>query len=185
MKKFKIIIPTLDSDGYLPDCYGGNAPVETLINGLSYLSPEISWEAVENAKSYALEFIDYDSASACGLIFVHWVVANIPTTKLEINASLTNKHILQGINSCTQGIYKNFELNDDQKRISNLENSVYVGPCPPNSDHTYTFKVYALDVEKVQLKQPFFIGEFHLAIDSHIIAESSINLKYRHVKNRK
>ncbi|WP_033159662.1 YbhB/YbcL family Raf kinase inhibitor-like protein [Mycoplasmoides alvi] len=181
MNKFKVTIPHVDNDNFLFDDYGGNAKKEILIDGLSHLSPEISWDPVEGAKSYALECIDYDSASACGLIFVHWVVANIHTTKLELNASLKNKDILQGVNSCTNGIYKNFDLVDDEKYISNLKNSLYVGPCPPNSDHFYTFTIYALDIENLNLKQPFFIGDLHDKMNSHIISQSQIRVKYKQV----
>ncbi|WP_027124151.1 YbhB/YbcL family Raf kinase inhibitor-like protein [Mycoplasmoides pirum] len=185
MNKFFINIPDVDKDNFLSDKYGGNASNDLLIDGLSHLSPEISWSPVDGAKSYALEFIDYDSSSACGLVFVHWVVANINKTKLEFNASLKDKTILQGVNSCTDGHYKNLSLSDEEKKIVNLKNSNYVGPCPPNSDHLYTFRVYALDIEKLNLVQPYFIGDLHFLMQNHIISEARLDIKYKHVKPKK
>ncbi len=184
MNEFKVTIPAVGKNGYLQPEYGGNAPEGQLVDGLSPLSPEISWTKVPGAKSYALELIDYDSAGACGLVFVHWTVANISGTRLERNASLTDKAIVQGANSCTDGIYSNGDLSAAQKLQANLANSRYVGPCPPDGDHMYTVRVYALDVPALDLKPGYFIGGLHRAMSGHVVAEAKTDFMYERARRK-
>ncbi|GAA7035286.1 phospholipid-binding protein [Helicobacter pylori] len=169
MKTFEVMIQT-DPQGYLDAKFGGNAPRGFLNpNGLPTYSPKISWQKVEGAQSYALELIDHDAQKVCGMSFVHWVVGNISYNVLEENASMMDKRIVQGVNSLTQGFIRS-PLNESEKQRSNLNNSVYIGPMPPNSDHHYLIQVYALDIPKLALKAPFFLGDLHDKMRGHIIA---------------
>lgn len=182
MKFINVEIRDVDKKNYLKDKYGGNAKKEYLDkNNLSSFSPAISWDAVSGAKSYALECIDYDSSPVAGFIFVHWVVANIKDNKLAENASRLDKKIIQGVNSATQGIFRS-NLSSKEKEKSNLENSYYIGPRPPNSDHHYKFIVYALDVELKNLKKPFFVSDLHDNMRGHIIGMGICEVKYKQVK---
>ncbi|PAF52594.1 YbhB/YbcL family Raf kinase inhibitor-like protein [Helicobacter sp. 13S00477-4] len=171
-----------DKNGFLDDKYGGNATAEFKdSNGYPDVSPKISWQEVSGAKSYALEFIDYDSVPVCGKVFVHWVVADIRKNILEENASRVDKGILQGINSITQG-YLRSDLPEDKKFQSNLDTSKYIGPMPPNKDHHYLFTIYALDIPTLELKKPFFISDMHDKMRGHIIAIGRAEFKYRQYK---
>ncbi|PAF44474.1 YbhB/YbcL family Raf kinase inhibitor-like protein [Helicobacter sp. 11S02596-1] len=160
----------LDNKGFLPARYGGNAPKEFLDTaGLPDVSPKISWESVDGAKSYALEIIDYDACYVCGKVFVHWVVGNIAKNALAENASWENKDIIQGVNSMTQGFWR-IDLPESQKLANNIACSKYVGPMPPDKDHHYLVNVYALDIAKLSLSErPFFINHLHDAMRGHII----------------
>jgi Raf kinase inhibitor-like YbhB/YbcL family protein len=73
------------------------------------------------AKSLVLFLEDPDAASGT---FTHWVVWNIPPTKVIAENSVPG---VEGLNSA--GNYH------------------YVPPCPPSGTHRYFFKVYALDTE--------------------------------------
>ncbi|WP_104749733.1 YbhB/YbcL family Raf kinase inhibitor-like protein [Helicobacter cynogastricus] len=176
MQLFKVFVHTNDQ-GFLDLKFGGNAPAQFLDHGLPKRSPEISWEAVPGAKSYALEIVDDDAAPVVGKSFIHWVVGNIKGTKLAENASLENKHIAQGVNSLTEG-YLRSSLSPEEKHTSNLANSTYIGPMPPNADHHYLIQVYALDIEHVNLKVPFFISDLHDAIRGHILGLGRVEFKY-------
>lgn len=134
------------------------------------------------AKAYAVEFIDYASAAAGGMIFVHWAVLNVKGTRLPKNASLDDGSLLQCVNSCTKGVWRNKELSDAQKREENLKHGVYVGPCPPDSDHWYTFRVYALSEEATGVEKPYFIGAFRDAIRGKVIGLGEKEVAYRQVK---
>lgn len=182
MKFINVKVHDVDKQNYLKDKYGGNASKEYLDNNnLSSFSPAISWDDVNGAKSYALECIDYDSSPVAGMIFVHWVVANIKDNKLVENASRLDKKIIQGVNSVSQGVFRS-NLSVKEKEKANLENSYYVGPRPPNSDHYYKFIVYALDTELKNLKKPFFISDLHDQMRNHIIGMGICEVKYKQVK---
>lgn len=181
MQFFKVDL-NVDKDGFLDNKYGGNAKAEFLdSDGYPDFSPEVRWEKVDGAKSYALELIDYDSSPVVGKIFVHWVVGNITSNALEENASRNNTHILQGINSMTQGFLRS-GLDDAKILQSNINSSKYVGPMPPNDDHHYLFNVYALDIAKLDLKVPFFINDLHDAMRGHIVGIGRCEFKYKQYK---
>lgn len=184
MTCFNVKFPDIDSDGFLDNKHGGNCSKEFLDEfGYPDFSPHVVWDKVENAKSYALECIDYDATIVCGKIFVHWSVANILDNKLQANASRLNKEILQGVNSITNGFIRS-ELDENQKNKSNLDTSRYIGPMPPDRDHHYLFNVYALDIEKLELKMPFFINELHDKMRGHIIGIGRGEFKYRQFKGK-
>ncbi|WP_434335570.1 YbhB/YbcL family Raf kinase inhibitor-like protein [Mesomycoplasma hyorhinis] len=42
----------------------------------------LKWSKVKGAKSYAITLIDLEATGAMGIIFIHWVAANIKTNKL-------------------------------------------------------------------------------------------------------
>jgi Raf kinase inhibitor-like YbhB/YbcL family protein len=95
------------------------------------VSPELWWEKVEGAKSYALILEDPDAKSPTP--FVHWVAYNIPPDRTSLPEGLQEqapgepKGLLQGTTS---------------------KGSVgYFGPRPPVGDppHHYHFQVFALD----------------------------------------
>ncbi|MDO7253760.1 YbhB/YbcL family Raf kinase inhibitor-like protein [Helicobacter cappadocius] len=181
MEFFKVNVE-VDQDGFIHNKYGGNANAEFLDED-SYpdFSPKISWEKVPNAKSYALELIDYDSCPVIGKIFVHWIVGNIHSTILEENASRKNTDIIQGINSLTEGFLRS-NIDESKKPQSNIKSSKYIGPMPPNGDHYYLFNVYALDIEKLDIKLPFFINDMHDAMRGHIVALGRCEFKYKQCK---
>ncbi|WP_104713738.1 YbhB/YbcL family Raf kinase inhibitor-like protein [Helicobacter cetorum] len=178
MQFFRVYLET-DPKGYLDAKFGRNAPKEFLNeNGLPTYSPKISWDKVENAKSYALELIDHDAQQVCGMTFIHWVVGNISSNILEENASMMNKEIIQGVNSLTQGFVRS-TLNENEKQRSNVNNSVYIGPMPPNGDHHYLIQVYALDIPKLELQTPFFLGDLHDKMRGHIMAMGRTEFLYK------
>ena len=90
------------------------------------ISPEISWNIIENAKSYSLIMED---PKAVGGTFVHWYIPYISNkiSTISFNYKLNNINIFFGKNS--------------------LDKFGYTGPCPPvgTGMHNYIFKIYALD----------------------------------------
>ncbi len=79
-------------------------------------------------------------------IWVHWVLYNLPSTTTVL---------LEGTKIGTSGINTSGEKG-------------YMGPCPPDREHRYFFKLYALDIET-----DFEIGlskdEFLVKVDKHVI----------------
>lgn len=96
------------------------------------VSPEIWWERVEGAKSYALILEDPDASSPQP--FVHWVAYNIPAELGSLPEGLLEQARLTKPDGLLQG--------------TNSRGSVgYFGPRPPVGDppHHYHFQVFALD----------------------------------------
>lgn len=96
------------------------------------VSPEISWNRVDGAKSYALILEDPDAKAPRP--FVHWVAYNIP-------AELT---------SLPEGLEEQARLTEPEGLLQgrNSRGSVgYFGMRPPVGDppHHYHFQVFALD----------------------------------------
>jgi Raf kinase inhibitor-like YbhB/YbcL family protein len=98
------------------------------------VSPEISWKAVEGAKSYALIMEDPDAKPITP--FVHWVVWNIPARVTMLPQGLQEQPRLTEPEGVLQGKTSRGSVG-------------YYGPRPPVGDppHHYHFQVFALDSE--------------------------------------
>ncbi len=155
------------------------------------INPKISWDSFpENTKSFALVCFDPDVPASGELVniegvtvpvdfprcdFYHWVIANIPATITEIaegkdSNSITARGKAPGKQDYgTTGIndYTNWFANDDN--MSGFYGG-YDGPCPPFNDerlHHYYFKVFALDVESLELNGNFTGANLLKSIEGH------------------
>lgn len=89
-------------------------------------------------------------------IFDHWVLFNIPPTIHTIEE-----------NRPPPGIHG---------KNTNNQNSYY-GPCPPDREHRYFFKLYALD-RMLSLKEGATKPEVEAAMQGHIIAQAELMGRY-------
>lgn len=98
------------------------------------ISPDISWERVRGARSYALILEDPDSHSFAP--YVHWLAYNIPANVTSLPAGLQEQARLQYPRRLMQG-------------RNSRGGTGYFGPQPPvgDSPHHYHFQVFALDQE--------------------------------------
>lgn len=111
-------------DGYILDKYGKRGKQQKF--GMPTLSiPFEIIDAPKETKSFVVIFDDPDSVEVCGYVWIHWLIANLKRTKVEEDESLSAYDFIQGKNS----------WNDN----------CYGGPCPPNKDHKYRLKAYALN----------------------------------------
>ena len=117
------------------------------------INPRLVLENIPpEAKTLALIMDDPD---APGGDFVHWVVFDIPVTKIIEEDSIPGK---QGLN--------------DFKRMN------YGGPCPPSGTHRYYFKIYALDGE-LNLEQGVTKSTLESAMVGHTLAQTELMGLYR------
>jgi Raf kinase inhibitor-like YbhB/YbcL family protein len=89
-------------------------------------------------------------------MYDHWVVYNIPPTTTHISE-----------NSQPSGI-------PGKNTSGGLD---YTGPCPPDREHRYFFKLYALD-QMLQLKEGASKREVEKAMQGHIIAQTQLMGRY-------
>lgn len=119
--------------------------------GVPLLSFPIRWEgAPENTKSFAIVFIDYDNVIGEGIIWVHWLAANIPgsATGIAEDAARTDSSFIQGKNTWA------FQLG-----VDNPVCNTYGGPAPEDRPHEYELNLYALS-DTLQLENGFYYNEF-------------------------
>ncbi|MXR57943.1 YbhB/YbcL family Raf kinase inhibitor-like protein [Mycoplasma hyorhinis] len=142
----------------------------------------LKWSKVKGAKSYAITLIDLEATGAMGIIFIHWVAANIKTNKLGWDFSFQNRDkIFQFENSLTNKATK-YLL---QALYNDHPNGVYFGPFPPDQDHNYELRVYALNVEDIFLTNPelkkmdLFYDDFLNLIANKVIDQGFTTFLYR------
>ena len=100
---------------------------------------------------------DPDAMGAVGKVWVHWVLWNIDpkTTELKENSVPSE---------C-------FEGETDFGEIG------YGGPAPPDKEHTYIFKLYALD-QKLDADKGSTKKQIEEAMKNHIITETKLEGRY-------
>lgn len=123
------------------------------------INPPLDIEGVpKNAESLVLIMDDPDVPAFVrpDQMYDHWVIFNIPpeTRHLKENAS-------------PPGILG---------KSTNGKNA-YVGPCPPDREHRYFFKLYALN-KKLSLKEGASKKELEEAMKGHIIEETHLMGRY-------
>ena len=100
------------------------------------ISPALAWGGLPNgAKSVVLIVDDPDAPdpAAPKRVWVHWVLYNIPPDATGLPEAVPAGRR---------------EGKNDWDRVG------YSGPCPPIGRHRYFHKLYALDVELPNLRQP-------------------------------
>ena len=86
----------------------------------------------------------------------HWVVFNIPASMRDI---------------------KEGNEPDGIHGIGTGGNMNYFGPCPPDREHRYFFKLYALDTE-LDLPEKATKQQLEKAMENHIIEKAELMGKY-------
>lgn len=115
-------------------------------------NPQLAWEDVPGGvKSFALIVDDPDAPMGT---WVHWLVKDIPANVNEIKQN---------------SIPGNQVENDFGKEG-------YGGPCPPTGVHRYFFKLYALDIEKLDANNK---RDFYAEAEKHAIAKAELVGKYQ------
>ncbi len=168
------------------DGFGGNC------------NPHLAWEDVPpGTRSFALLCIDTDAPTDGALVadastpipvehprgeFVHWAVADIPAQVREIAAA-----------SCSDGVTKGGKPDGrDAGGVRGLNDYTgwfagdagmggdyfgYDGPYPPAHDlrtHRYFFRLFALDVPRLELPAKFTAGDVFRAMHGHVLAEAAV-----------
>ncbi|MDP1608517.1 MAG: YbhB/YbcL family Raf kinase inhibitor-like protein [Chlamydiales bacterium] len=138
---------------------GGAIPIKYTCQGEN-INPPLQIERVpSSAKSLVLIMDDPDVPAyiRSDQMYDHWIVFNIPPSVRSIEES-----------SAPQGLLG---------RSTNGKNE-YVGPCPPDREHRYFFKLYALDTE-LSLKEGASKQEVEKAMEGHLLAHTHLMGRYK------
>ena len=166
-------------------------------------SPQLAWRgAPEGARSFALLCIDPDvpsvgddvnkegrvvSADLPRVDFVHWVIVDIPASCTELREGACGDGVVargkqtppgpagsrQGVNDYTGWFASDAEMSGAYRG--------YDGPCPPWNDelrHRYTFTIYALDVDRLNVDGDFTAADVQAAMAGHVLGSAAITGTY-------
>ena len=111
----------------------------------------------ENTVTLALIMDDPDAMGAVGKVWIHWVLWNIDSSTLEIKENSVPSNCIEG--------------------KTDFDEIGYGGPAPPDKEHTYVFKLYALD-EKLDTNKGSTKKQIEDAMKNHIIAETKLEGRY-------
>ncbi len=129
-------------------------PAQYTCDGENINPPLTISDIPENTKSLTLILDDPDAPSGT---WDHWIVFNIPSD---------TRDIAQGQEP--PGIHG----------IDTARNTNYKGPCPPDREHRYFFKLYALDT---QLDLPAGVSkkQVETAMNGHILSQTELIGRYQ------
>ncbi|MFC4358026.1 YbhB/YbcL family Raf kinase inhibitor-like protein [Halobium salinum] len=129
----------------IPDRYGYD---------FENVNPPLAVEEVPaDATSLALVVDDPDARESAGKVWDHWVVWNVDPATGDIEAGETPDGAVVGQNSYGA--------------------AAYGGPKPPDREHTYRFRLYALDTE-LALDRGSTKAELQAAMADHVVAETEL-----------
>ena len=132
--------------------HGGHIPPLYTCEGKD-INPPIEISGIpEDAKTLALIMEDPDAPNGT---FYHWLMWNIAPQ------NVINENTSPGI--CGRN---NFNKNN------------YGGPCPPDGEHRYFFRIFALDIE-LDLVEGSEHSELVKAMEGHILASGDLMGYYK------
>ncbi|MBD8526745.1 YbhB/YbcL family Raf kinase inhibitor-like protein [Pseudomarimonas arenosa] len=166
-------------------------------------NPGLRWsDAPPTTRSFVLLCVDPDVPSKADDVnqpersvpadlprveFAHWLMIDIPPTVTEIARGACSDGVSargkrdpggpsgsrQGINDYTSWFAGDADMGGDYYG--------YDGPCPPWNDnlmHRYFFRLYALDVERLDLPDGFRLADVYRAMQGHVLAEAATFGRY-------
>jgi len=141
--------PAFENGGIIPKKYGYKHENISIPLKISEIPKE--------TQSLALIMDDPDAMGVVGKVWVHWVLWNISPITKEIFENSIPENSVEG--------------KTDFNEVG------YGGPAPPDKEHTYIFKLYALD-NTLNLKQGLTKIEVEESIMKHIISEAKLEGKF-------
>ncbi|AFC33243.1 hypothetical protein PM3016_6628 [Paenibacillus mucilaginosus 3016] len=141
---FKAGSPAYEAQGDIPARYAHGASADG-----KDVNPPLQWEgAPQGTKSYAVVMYDLHPIADN---WIHWSVLNLPASAQGISEGVTG--------ALPEGAETNAYFG--------------MGPPPHSGDHPYRVVVYALDTEKVELKNaPVFFEDLEPVLEEHALAKS-------------
>jgi len=146
----KLASPAFEDGENIPEKYGYTR---------ENVNPPLEISGVlSKAKSLVLLMDDPDAVEPAGKIWDHWVVWNIPPSKEKVE---------EGENPGVKG-------------MTDFRERGYGGPNPPDREHTYRFKLYALDTE-LDLSEEATKEDVQEAMEGHVLEDAKLEGRFESV----
>ncbi len=136
-------------------CNGGN------------ISPQLAWRDVpKGTKSFAVTAYDPDAPTGSG--WWHWVAYNIPADVRELPSNAGNPAAQLAPTGMVQ-------------HRTDYGTTGFGGACPPKGDkaHRYQFRVFALDVDHLEIDPNSSDALVGFMINTHKIGEAQLEALYQ------
>jgi len=148
-ERMKLTSPVFDDKERIPERHGFQN---------ENVSPPLRFHDVPgDAVSLALVMDDPDALKPAGKVWDHWVVWNIPPAVSELDEGFVPEAAVQG--------------------MTDYGERGYGGPNPPDGEHTYRFRLYALDTE-IDRDGSTGKKELEKAMQGHVIEQASLRGTY-------
>lgn len=134
-------------------------PSQYTCDGQDINPPLVISNIPAGAKNLVLIMDDPDAVKPAGKVWDHWVVFNIPIPE--------SRELKISENSEPEGTHG----------FGTSGNTTYHGPCPPDGEHRYFFKAYALDT-LLDLAEGAAKTEVERAMEGHIFNYAELVGRY-------
>jgi Raf kinase inhibitor-like YbhB/YbcL family protein len=146
----EISSPAFSDGGEIPEKYGYKR---------DNVNPPLKFSGIPaEADSLALVVDDPDAKEPAGKIWDHWLIWNIPPE--------------------TGGIGEGEQPIGSREGMNDFGDRGYGGPNPPDGEHTYRFKLYALNSE-LNIKDASEKGELENEMEGHIVEKAELEGTFR------
>lgn len=137
----------------LPGFSAGTAiPLKHTCDGLD-MSPALYWDDLPHGtKSLVLTMEDLDSTNGT---WTHWIVYHIPPTIDGLPEDFNPEAYALGI----------------QEGLNDWHELGYRGPCPSFGQHRYVWRLFALNLDNLGLRQPTR-SQLMAALNSHVLGQA-------------
>ena len=155
----------ITSDGIPADSYIDQRFAEPGVGGTN-ISPGLAWSgAPEGTRSYAITCFDPDAPTGSG--WWHWVVFNLPADLRDLPEGAGD------------GAAPHLPASAIQSR-TDFGAPGYGGACPPegSAPHRYEIKLWALDVEKLDLAPDASGAMVGFFLNAHKVAVADLTATY-------
>jgi hypothetical protein len=132
------------------------------------VSPALAWSgAPTGTRSFALVVDDPDAPdpAAPKVVWVHWVLYDLPASATALPEALTAKELPAGA----------------REGLNDWKQPGWRGPCPPVGRHRYFHRLYALDVVLPDLHRPTKAA-LEQAMKGHILADAELVGTYQRTR---
>lgn len=134
------------------------------------ISPPLEWKQFpKETKSFAIIMDDPDAPVG---LWIHWVVYNIPVELTKFPENIEKKEKVK---------ISQYEITQGKNSWPKIG---YGGPCPPDRQHRYFFKLYALK-EKTNFPSGLTAKELEEKIKTLILEKSEFYAVYDLKKRRR
>jgi Raf kinase inhibitor-like YbhB/YbcL family protein len=122
------------------------------------LSPPLAWTDPPSAtRSFMVVCDDPDAPAGT---WHHWALFDVPPTATKLD----------------EGLPRDAHVEAMRQAVNDFGETGYRGPCPPHGHgtHHYHFRMLALDVDKLPLKERARCKEAEAAARSHVVATAEL-----------
>jgi Raf kinase inhibitor-like YbhB/YbcL family protein len=144
--------------------HNGHIPSKYTCDGEELSPPLEIADVPKEAKALVLivEDPDVPKVVRADQMWDHWIVVNLPPTTVSIKENEKVRAILGKNTGGKNG---------------------YQGPCPPDREHRYFFKLFALDQE-LSVREGVTKAEVERAMEGHVLAETTLIGRYERGKKQ-